>query len=124
MNDDWCDWYAQHFNEYTRKANKVLNSWTVSLDFGEKEFSEVDLLSCAEDRGFAEDILSWLRASAPRKIRFFLSMSSSAGVTYEFLCMCVYELGFRGSDLIERRMVLGPVNKWVKLYFEDFPLGS
>jgi hypothetical protein len=92
-----------------------------------------DVLSRTEDVGFVEDIVSWLQGCAPRKIYGFLkelTFPMSGGfVSYELLCERVYELGFhelglRANEIIERRMVFGPSNKWVKLYFEEFPLGS
>jgi hypothetical protein len=87
-----------------------------------------DVLSRTDERGFVEDIMSWLQTCAPRKIYGFLkelTFPMSGGfISYELLCERVYELGFRANEIIERRMVLAPSNKWVKLYFEEFPLGS
>lgn len=43
-------------------------------------------------------------------------------MSYERLCETVHSMGFRASDVLERRMILGPSNKWVRKYFEDFPM--
>jgi hypothetical protein len=83
------------------------------------------VLSRVEDRGFFDDCLDWLKSHAPRKIRVFLKglcpSDSPARVTYDDLCRAVYNLGFRTSEILERRMILGPANRWVQDYFKDFP---
>lgn len=84
-----------------------------------------------EDRGFFEDMVSWLRKYAPKHLRGTLehlfpwtnvSSKSSADLSYERLCWAVYRTGFKASEILERRMILGPTNMWVKMYFKDFPL--
>jgi hypothetical protein len=85
-----------------------------------------ELLSRVSDSGFFEDCLRWLKSSAPRKLRSFLDRlclpMHKSFVSYEALCEAVYLLGFRADEVIERRMILGVTNKWVQLYFQDFPI--
>ena len=82
-----------------------------------------DILLRTEDEGFFRDILDWLQNMAPKKIRRLLNrLSGEPGkISYESMCESVYQFGFRASEILERRMILGPANKWVRMYFEDFP---
>lgn len=79
-----------------------------------------------EDRGFFEDMVAWLRMDAPRRLRGMLEdlfpWKTSADFSYERLCEAVYRMGFRASKILERRMILGTSNEWVRKYFEDFPI--
>lgn len=129
-NNEWEYWVQKH---------KEIGDWTVNTSypsspkidkspFPTEDVMLLDVFSRTEETGFVEDIMSWLRSCAPRKIVTFLkglcSPHYTGPVSYESLCEAVYQLGFRASELIERRMVLGSGNKWVKLYFEEFPIGS
>ncbi len=81
--------------------------------------------SCVRDEGFFRDAIDWLKSSAPRKVRPFMQdlcfSFHNSPITYEGLCEAVYKLGFRATEVLERRMILGSANKWVQLYFKDFP---
>lgn len=85
------------------------------------------ILPHMEDKGMFTDIVDWLRKDAPKKLRSVLNGLDEhrvlPPVPYEYLCRVVYELGFRASDILESRMILGPNNEWVKKYFADFPRG-
>ena len=84
-----------------------------------------DIMNRTEDQGFFKDVVDWLSKEAPRILLNTLEQLCYAGpVTYSRLCEFLYDIGFRTSELIERRMILGPSNKWVVEYFKDFPLGS
>lgn len=83
----------------------------------------------AEDVGFFRDILDWLQKMAPKKISFFLrelylsksnEWASPKKYSYEKMCELIYRMGFRASETIENRMILGTNNKWVQDYFRDF----
>lgn len=84
-----------------------------------------DILSRAEDGGFFKDMVEWLRRDAPRKLRKALNElrppMHKGPVAYDRLCEVLYQVGFRASEILERRMILGPSNDWVQRYFEDFP---
>ena len=84
------------------------------------------IISNNEDCGFFQDVLNWLRKVAPKKVAFFireLYLSRSSDLySYKKMCELVYKLGFRTTDIIEKRMILGPSNEWVKEYFKDFSL--
>ena len=84
------------------------------------------ILENNEDPGFFRDILDWLKNMAPKKIYPFvkeLYSSSKLGFcSYEKMCELIYRLEFKANELIETRMILGPNNKWVRKYFEDFPI--
>lgn len=81
--------------------------------------------SHVEDQGFFNDMVEWLRTNAPKKLRNALRELAppmhTGPVAYDRLCEVLYEIGFRASDLLERRMILGPTNRWVQEYFKDFP---
>ena len=90
-----------------------------------KESMMDDIMNRTEDQGFFKDVVDWLSKEAPRILQNTLEQLCYAGpVTYNRLCEFLYDIGFRTSELIERRMILGPSNKWVVEYFKDFPLGS
>lgn len=83
-----------------------------------------------EDKGFFEDMVAWIRMDAPKKLRTMLTNlcpwttglgRASADLSYKMLCRVVYEMGFRASEVLERRMTLGQNNEWVRKYFGDFP---
>jgi hypothetical protein len=87
-----------------------------------------DVMSRTEDRGFFRDMVEWLRKDAPKRLRSilgeFVSPMHTGPVAYDRLCEVLCQIGFRTSELIERRMILGPSNRWVVEYFNDFPPGS
>lgn len=87
-----------------------------------------DILSRTEHHGFFNDMVDWLRKDAPKKLQTILmglvSPMHTGLVAYERLCEVLYHIGFRTNELIERRMILGPSNRWVADYFNDFPIGS
>jgi hypothetical protein len=87
-----------------------------------------DVMSRTEDRGFFRDMVEWLRKDAPKRLRSilgeFVSPMHTGPVAYDRLCEVLCQIGFRTSELIERRMILGPSNRWVVEYFDDFPPGS
>ena len=113
---------------YNKNGYCIDESWTYSKDDG-VDLSEASLLehvlSVCEEGGFLGDVLDHLRRVAPRKVHGFLKrLRFSGDLGYEFLCSCVYGLEIRMSEVVERRMVMGSMNKWVRSYFEDFPLGT
>lgn len=76
----------------------------------------------SQDRGFFHDIVGWLGPNAPKRLKRLLwDLSLADAVSYERLCKAVVSVEFRASEVIERRMALGPVNEWVRQYFRDFP---
>lgn len=78
-----------------------------------------------KEKGFLQDIVAWLRRDAPKKLReALLQMYPLRNLTYKHLCEVVYKMGFRASEIIERRMILGETNEWVREYFKDFPVGK
>lgn len=86
-----------------------------------------------EDKGFFEDMVIWLKEDAPRKFRAILNdlypwstglSKASADLSYETLCEAVFRVGFRATERLERRMILGQTNEWVRKYFADFPPGK
>jgi hypothetical protein len=87
-----------------------------------------DVMGRTEDRGFFRDMVDWLRKDAPKRLSVMLkelvSPMHTGPVAYDRLCEVLYQIGFRTSELIERRMILGPSNRWVVEYFNDFPIGS
>jgi hypothetical protein len=75
-----------------------------------------------EERGFFQEMVAWLRRCALKKLKVaLLSIITKRDRTYEHLCEVVYKMGFRASDILERRMILGETNEWVRKYFKDFP---
>jgi hypothetical protein len=85
-----------------------------------------DICDRLDESGFFNDCLNWLSRMAPRKISGFLRSLCVGNnrVTYLVLCKAVYNMGFKASDMVERRMIIGETNDWVRMYFEDFPLGK
>lgn len=133
--------WASTFNEYVTKwenanvsSNKNFSKW-VFQPTGTEERTPVPpppsdeeliekLIPRMEDKGMFKDIVAWLRKDAPKRLRGALNNLNSPLVTsisYETLCRTVYEMHFRASEVIERRMILGEGNQWTKRYFEDFP---
>lgn len=124
-------------NSWTYENNKYknLSTWTYTAKGSDKvqqwpkpptdEEMIADVLSRTEDKGFFEDMVAWLRMDAPRKIRKNLQElhppMHTGPVAYDRLCEVLYQVGFRASEVLERRMALGPSNRWVRQYFEDFP---
>jgi hypothetical protein len=86
------------------------------------------ILTGVEDVGFFKDILDWLKKMAPKRVPRFLEelyiplQGDNPGLfcSYESLCEIVYKFGFKASETIEKRMILGSNNKWVQEYFRDF----
>lgn len=89
-----------------------------------------------EEKDFFLDMVEWLRKDAPKKLRTMLqelwpwpgwgntiTQRATVNLDYERLCEVVYKMGFRASERLERRMMLGQNNEWVKKYFADFPPG-
>lgn len=87
-----------------------------------------DIMNRTEDKGFFKDMVEWLKKDAPKRLSGMLkelvSPMHTGTVAYDRLCEVLYQIGFKTSEPIERRMILGPSNEWVKKYFADFPLGS
>lgn len=128
-----------NYNKYEEFAKKNINfgKWTYhSKDYDkaipvapaptDKEIiDEILQHPSLEDKGFFEDVVDWLRKDAPRKLRAFLNgFKTSLLVSapcYETLCEAVFRMGFRASERLEQRMMLGQNNEWVKKYFADFP---
>lgn len=78
-----------------------------------------------EEKGFFQDIVAWLRRNAPKKLweaLLWIYPLRHAKLTYKHLCELVYRMGFKASEIIERRMILGETNEWVREYFKDFPV--
>lgn len=86
-----------------------------------------DIQTRVKDKGFFDDMVEWLRKNAPRKLYNALHELSPpmhmGPVFYERLCEVLYHVGFRASERLERRLILGPVNRWVQEYFKDFSAG-
>lgn len=83
------------------------------------------ILTGIDDEGFFRDILDWLKKMAPKKVPRFLEelyipINSGLTCSYDGLCEIVYKLGFKASETLEHRMILGANNKWVQEYFKDF----
>lgn len=121
------EWKYNYITDYIKK--NVYNEWSSDeAPFSSSEVMLVDVLDRTEEKGFVDDIMSWLRRSAPRKVAGFLKgltfPMKSGQISYENLCESVYDLGFRADEIIERRMILGPSNWWTRLYFEEFPLAQ
>lgn len=83
-----------------------------------------------EEKDFFLDMVEWLRKDAPKKLRTMLQelwpgntgkQRAMADLDYERLCEVVYKMGFRASEILERRMMLGQNNEWTRKYFSDFP---
>lgn len=133
-----------NYNKYEEFAKKNINfgKWTLhSKDYDkaipvapaptDKEIiDEILQHPSLEDKGFFEDVVDWLRKDAPRKLRAFLNdlypwttalSKASADLSYGVLCEAVFRMGFRASERLEQRMMLGQNNEWVKKYFADFP---
>lgn len=123
-------WEYKNYNTKTFSTNDF-SKWVKNYEFDKSLPSEQELIelitSNVEDVGFFKDILDWLRKTAPRKIMFFLRelylcrSATKVGLhSYEKMCELIYKMGFRTSETVENRMILGPKNKWVQEYFKDF----
>lgn len=138
MNEDWYKnseyWFKDNTKTYYEEMYDTHGkSWTYSkdgywcddgVDLSEASLLE-HVLSVCEEGGFLVDVLDHLRRVAPRKVHGFLKrLRFSGDLGYEFLCSCVYGLEIRMSEVVEKRMVMGSMNKWVRSYFEDFPFGT
>lgn len=84
-----------------------------------------DIMNRTEDKGFFRDMVEWLEKEAPKRLPLMLRElcppMHTGSVFYDRLCEVLYQIGFRTSEMLERRMILGPANKWVADYFKDFP---
>ena len=94
----------------------------------ENRLAEVRRRVLASDVDFLEDVLAWLSSHAPRRLGEFLRdlcypHHPPNGISHEVLCEAIWKFRFRANGVIERRMILGDANKWVRLYFEEFPIG-
>lgn len=130
---NWVD-YNKIYNKNTYKPQKGNKNtkWNI-MGGGDKirPFSALptndemkkSVLSRTNEESFVQDILDWLVEMAPRKIRSFLKRlcSHETKITHVDLCESIYAMGFRASEVLERRMILGEANEWVQLYFKDFP---
>lgn len=116
-NKDWGKW------TYTAKGANETAPWPNPPT--ESEMIR-DALSRTEDEGFFGDMVAWLKKDAPRRLKSVLrDLCSPMGtISYERLCASLYNVGFRASERLERRMTLGPSNEWIRKYFEDFPPAS
>lgn len=122
-NDEYGKWLDQTITipSGTINANTIKSQYTVPS--ATKESMIENILSKTEEKGFFGDIVEWLKRDAPKKVTATLNdlHYSSEPVTYERLCEAVYDVGFRATERIEQRMMLGPANEWVQGYFRDFP---
>lgn len=114
---------------YTITSSTITSSTIYQFPSAPSEDDMIkDILGRTEEYGFFKDILEWLKKDAPKKLRVILrelvSPIHTGHVTYERLCEVMYHIGFKTSELIERRMILGPSNKWVVEYFNDFPVSN
>lgn len=113
---NWGKW------SYTSKGSKEAKPWPEPPT--DEEMIR-DILPRVEDEGFFGDLVAWLRMDAPRKLRWTLQElhppMHTGPISYERLCEVLYQIGFRASEVLERRMMLGPSNQWVRKYLEDFP---
>lgn len=120
-----------------KPEHKNWNKWKYAATEGVAEVAKTEEETIEEvlrhpnlgDRGFFEEMVSWLRRDAPKKLRVVISnlypwstglSKANADLSYERLCESVYSMGFRASEMIEKRMILGPSNEWVRKYFADF----
>jgi len=123
-NDNTCNWENLH-------KDKNYGGWTYSGNKNKKPFESLptndemkaSILSRTDEEGLFSDIIEWLEKMAPRKVRVFLKSlcHSAVRLTYDDFCEAIYKMGFRASEMLEKRMILGPTNKWVQDYFKDFP---
>lgn len=136
--------YHNEFNKWAEsiKRNKNFGKWNYypkdsnkSVPVGQPPttdsiIEEIRQHPGLEDRGFFDDVVSWLREDAPKKLRGFLHdlyphttglSKASADLSYKTLCGAVYKAEFRASERLEQRMMLGSSNEWVRKYFADFP---
>lgn len=134
------DWWFYNKNDTTNDATwenlhkeKNYGGWMysgknkkINQPFGslptDKEM-KASILSRTDEEGLFSDSIEWLEKMAPRRVRSFLKSlcHSDARLTYEDFCEAIYKMGFRASKMLEKRMALGPTNKWVQDYFKDFP---
>ncbi len=142
MNEEWKKYWNMKnvdygIESYTKSFEwgvDTANEWGAHPEYSKEsellksETLEADVRSRFDDDGFIDDILSWLRGNAPRKVYAFLKSLCfprlSGDIEYVDVCEAVYRMGFRASDVVERRLILGESNAWVRIYFEDFPLES
>lgn len=133
-----------HYNNYSKMSTWTYNDYEKDKNWGKWTYTAkgsdkaqpwpkpptdeemiADILSRTEDEGFFSDMVAWLRMDAPKKLRWTLQELNppmhTGPVAYERLCEVLYQVGFRASEMLERRMALGPTNAWVRKYFEDFP---
>lgn len=123
------------YNDYGNNKDKNWGKWTYTAKGSDKavpwpkpptdEEMIADILPRTEDEDFFGDMVAWLRRDAPRKLNITLvglcAPMHTGPVSYERLCEALYQVGFRASEILERRMTLGPSNEWVRKYLEDFP---
>lgn len=119
------DYFSKNIWTYTAKGANETVPWPKPRT--ESEMVR-DVLSRAEDGDFFGDMVTWLEKDAPRKLKSALRDLSApmhtGEVSYERLCEVLYKIGFRASEVLVRRMTLGPSNEWVRKYFQDFPPAS
>ena len=128
--DYYCTWInttkSVSYNKWTyEKTGEPVSPSPTDEQIVEEILQHPDL----EDKGFFEEMVAWTRRDAPKKLRGMLSnlypwrtrlSKANADLSYVMLCKVVYMMGFRASETIEKRMILGPSNEWVRRYFEDF----
>lgn len=131
------------YNDPSKMSNWILNNFEKDKNWGKWTYTAKgsdpqpwpsppseeemikDILSRVEDEGFFNDMVAWLRSDAPRKLRPTLrelcAPMHTGPVAYDRLCEVLCQIGFRASEMLEKRMALGPTNVWVRKYFEEFP---
>lgn len=125
-NDNWT-WENKDYASWLKSSSWIKNSNKYEEYDMPAVMSDKEIMSDISDRldepGFFDDCLNWLADMAPRKIGGFLRFLyvGNNRITHSVLCKAVYNMGFKASDIIERRMILGETNEWVSMYFKDFP---
>ena len=121
-NKDYASWIKTSSSWIKNNSNKY-DEYDVPAVMTDKEMMS-DISDRLDEPGFLDDCLGWLAEMAPRKISAFLRSLGKNRVNHAALCKAVYDMGFRASEVVERRLILGETNDWVRMYFEDFPSGK
>lgn len=137
--NNWINNIKSDGTNWTKISKKDFGKWVYDANTNmpkpamptEKEMME-DIMPRVADEGFFMDMVAWLKKDAPKRLGSVLAelyrpphaYTQAAAIAYDRLCETLYQVGFRASETLERRMILGPSNKWVVEYFKDFPVGS
>lgn len=118
--------YNKDFEKFIKNPmTTTSNIFKPILPTNEKMIEEI--LERAESKEFFRDIVLWLTHNAPKKLRPALQELYGIKrdiIFYAWFCEIIYLMNFRASERLEKHMILGQANKWVRKYFADFPLRS